>query len=394
MGGTKIFKSDCFINRTVAGVVQTAQSMFKLTWDFFKQLEVQGYVTEIARNNGAPATFSPKPLGTDFWDGANPFGENAWALFLFPASANRTMPYYILFQWSSSTNFGTAPGSPAVIQASTGSLNEPKLGFQMAWGINGSPANPWGGTTGSPGSDTKGSPVWINPGAGTGFVFPVSNNVGNTHATVRQNMIGYRNSAASGDMRINFVADEDNWSVDINEGNKASEDTCIGGGIYTPISAITSPTAPLFCFVTRQNSLGCLDGTNVWGTTTGNNATREGGISIRSTNSVGILSFNWDTSIEIAEYNNNFSESFPRINLGVLGVNYNLSQVGYADSGFWRISYGTLPRDVFGPSNEWIAIYSYQAPSGISPASAKLTIPWIGAHSKGSNLTRDGITSL
>jgi hypothetical protein len=383
MAGTKIFKSDCYFLRTGLTFPQGTNVFFKLTWDFFKQMETAGYVTEIARNNGAAATFSPKPLGTDFYDGTAPFGEHCWAVFRFNPSTNRTFPYYVFFQCSSSNNFGTAPGNPGLFLGGVGSISTQKIGFQMAWGIDGGlPANPWGGTTGSLGSDTKGDPVWINPGAGTGFVFPLSNNPGNTHSTSRQNTVGYSSGNSTGVFRFNFVGDEDNWFIDINYNDSFSENFYCGGGYYESLSNITSES-PIFMF----SSTATLDRTNTWGSSAGNTI-REGGITVKASSAVGALSLGWDSSLEREEFNDNFDGIYPRFLLHNLKVNHGNNHVGYADPTFWGASYGNQPRDVFGVNREYITTFIGDFPS---PTVSKLVVPWNGNWSRGRSTSLQGV---
>lgn len=394
MSGIKVFKSDCYLDifgsSPSLGSVDISQWTFKTVWDFFKQLETQGYVTEIARNNGSSATFSPKGLGTDFYNEANPFGENAWAVFLFPPSSNRIVPYYVFFQWNLGTDFGSAPGSPGLILGgSGGSVSNINLGFAMAAATDdlGDYTSPWPmASTGSMGSDTKQSPVWEIPVDGFSYIFPRSNSVGGTYATIRQNTCGFQLAAPSTDLRIDCVGDEDNWAITINDNSTFQDNSFVGGGYYISHPDITTAAVPLFMLCTRS-SISFIDRSSSWGTTLGNNI-REGGASILKTGPDTVLpvQFGWDAAVE--KNNQNFTNFLdPKNCLYPINVGINTYDVGYLDNSFWRVIYGAYPRDTVIDAS-WIVVSGSSLTA--NPERVSLIIPWNGVKSKGGNFTPSG----
>lgn len=407
MAGTKVFKLDCYLDVSSLTLNQTNQAAFKIVWDFFKQMETEGHCTEIARNNGAAATFTPTPLGTGFYDEGTAFGANAWSVFQFPASANRTLPYCVFFQWASASTFGTAPGSPGLINGTAGGGSNVNLGFAMAAGLTSADApassphatnGPWPiAATGSLGSDGKQTPVWNAKGSAgnpTNYYFPISNDTGGTYATNKQNTCGFSSNAASTTLRIDCLGDADNWMVVFNEDSSFNDFNCIGGGLYFPHSSNISPEIPLFMLCTRTTA-SFVDRTNVWGTTLGTNI-REGGVGRNTTNASPTanlaVDFSWDSQLERRRANLETDTllspvKFPFYSLEVCA---GLSHVGHADQNFWRVTYGLYPRDS-------TSALDYMVYSGSSQASdpnlVTLAMPWDGVTIRGNNFTRNGIMS-
>lgn len=407
MSGTKVFKLDCFLDPANLTQIQLNQAAFKIIWDFFKQMETEGHCTEIARNNGAPATFSPTPLGTGFYDEASAFGQNAWAVFQFPASPSRTLPYCVLMQWASGTAFGTAPGSPGLIYNSAGSSGNIQVGFSMAAGLTSADApassphatdGPWPfAATGSLGSDTKQTPVWNAKGTAgnpTNYFFPISNETGGTHATNKQNTIGLSTSSATSSLRIDCIGDADNWFIAFNVNNAFNDLACVGGGLYFPHSSNISPEIPLFMLNTRTTA-SFVDRTNVWGVSAGT-GTREGAIGRNTTNATPTanvaVDFSWDSQMERRRANleTDTATSPSKFPLYPLQVCASTSHVGHADQDFWRVTYGLYPRDSTSTKSHILFSGTTQASD---PNVASLMMPWDGSTIRCSNFTRNGIIS-
>ena len=380
MGGIPKFKLNCY----TAGLTlpNYGQSLFKQTWDFFKQLESVGYVLEIARNNGSGGT------GTDFWDGANPFGPNAWALFRFNTTSLRSFPYYVFFQYATSSNFGTAPGSPGLITGSSGTSTSILFGMQMASAYDsmGNPANPWGGTTGSLGSDTKGSPVWIAPVGGYVDVYPMSNNPGGSYSSLKENCVGYISNSSHTNIYTDFIADEDNFCIILNKDSAAVDRILFGGGYYIPITNGVTTKNRIFLF-TSNNNANFVDRTNVWGTSVGTNSSREGGCGGADLVYGRSLDFAWDTGLERSTPNI-YTTPANQYPLYPISIQAELSQVGYLDPIFWRVGYGMNPKD----TKTGLTRMVYDAT--ITANTVRLVVPWDGVTpARGTGTNRDGIIS-
>lgn len=378
MAGTPHFKANCYL--TGLTLANYSQSIFKITWDFFKYLETQGYCTEIARNNGLAAT------GTDFHDGANPFQTNAWAVFEFVATVQRPLPYYVHFQWTASPIFGTSPGNPALFRGTAGSGTASYLGFSMAAAIDefDAPFNPFIPVSGSMGSHVKSDPVWTTPTNGTLYVFPLSNATGGAFATSKQNMMGYTSNVTT-NLFMDLIADEDNWFINIAaRGTPTLDNFCVGGGFYIPPAGITA-VAPLFMFASQGAS---LDRTNIWGTTTGTEALRDGGITSREGVTTKDVGFGWNLAMEKVQPNTQ-TDTPSRYGLYPMKVCSNLSDVGEADPEFWRVCYGFTVND----TNVGATWMCFGISSSITVV--KHILPWDGSTVRWNTggATRDGVIS-
>lgn len=178
---------------------QRNQELFKVLYDFLAvTMAGAGHCALVASNYGSGGT------GTDFHDGANPFGENAWAVFNFPNSL--PTPFHLLIQWADAASFGAAPGAPGLCN---GSPSTDGVGCMVALREDG--ASPWGGTTGSPGSDTKGTPVWT-AGGSTLHVLARSNAPGlpaGAFATNKENTHLIEDYSTNAINRLHMVGDAD-----------------------------------------------------------------------------------------------------------------------------------------------------------------------------------------
>lgn len=383
MAGIVHFKLDCFLPSASYTLQQQSQNLFKLAWDFFKQLENAGYCTEIARNNGNAATFSPKALGTGFHDELTPFGESAWAVFKYEATFLRSFPYYVLIQWSDSlTDFGAAPGNPGTLFGLTGIGGNLTFGISMATAFDssGNPSNPFIPASGSMGSHIKSDPVWTTPPGGTLFVFPLSNNTGGGYATSKQNMLGF-SANGSIDFRFSFIADKDNWIILQNRNAGFTDTAIIAGGFIITASEVLGEV-PLFLYYTTGNF---TDTTVTAGDTAGTLTTRDGGASCIRSRGVRTFSLAYDSTIARGTIAN--LQTTPSNSLGFypISVEVGRQKVGWADPYFWRVC-NNLP----GFSDLMLT----RTTIGISATHAvKLTVPWDGTTERNTNFTRDGVVS-
>jgi len=228
MAGQVYGKIECVSN--TGNNKYNTYEVFKGLYDFLMYLETQGVVTLRARYAGIGAASA---ASVAYWDQANPFTHNAWALFEWrtgsttpsnPSYAGtRNEPFYILIQFATSPDgWFSQSGTPAAPSLILG-VNGPDGGqsgavaLSMAVGIGGDQM-PWNGTlgtygdSGSFGNQAKGNPVWKVPTGGTGlYVFPRSNNSGGSHNTSKQNMnyVFFNQWTPNIPVRYHFIADHD-----------------------------------------------------------------------------------------------------------------------------------------------------------------------------------------
>lgn len=238
MSGTPTGIIDAYTAAAGRNEYQQASEVFKLIFD---ALEANPNTTRIALQYGSGGT------GTDYWDGANPWGDNGFAVWRFEPSAARAWPYYVLVQSANaggtSANFGAAPGDPGVMEGNQGT-SYGHVGWQCAIGIGGD-ENPWNGTTADDGTDDKGGSaayalgndgngtVWRTPAAGTNLmVFPRSNNGNGTYDAIKQDHLLLFNYNSQLNTRMHVISDDDSVFIDL-------QGTISGCGIYTPHPGIT-----------------------------------------------------------------------------------------------------------------------------------------------------------
>lgn len=237
MSGTPNGKINGFISSTVAN------SEYKLAADTFKFLfdavEANTNTTRVALQYGSGGT------GTDYRDGANSFGQNAFAVWRWDTSAIRGWPFYMLLQTSSgnggSASFGSSPGDPATHNGTTAS-SWGSVAVSFAIGVGGD-EDAWNGNTANDGTDRKGGSsgyaagndglggVWRIPAGGTNvLVFPRSNNGSDTYNSVKQDMMRISNTNGAETARIDCIMDDDNFLCMFN----ASTDNTTAAGLFTP----------------------------------------------------------------------------------------------------------------------------------------------------------------
>lgn len=216
--------------------------------------------TRIASNYGSGGT------GLDFFDGTNPSGENAWAVW---TATNAADPFDIMIQWADGTNFGNAPGNPGRLGGATAD----GTGIVMAMREDGS--SPWAGGTANGGADTKGATVWT-PGGSTLHVLDRANSPGapagdfNTNKENTAKMIDISSTGII--TRVQIVGDDDGFLIlsDRTDDGAYTGQYC---GAYTPRTGIAIPS-PL---VSITDSGAGFWAQSDYGTEAGN-AVREGSI--------------------------------------------------------------------------------------------------------------------
>lgn len=242
MSGTTCFSVDHYISTATQGTVQNAQqAAFTTLYNYFQQHVAAGNATLHASNYGNGGT------GFDFHDGANPSGENAWAVFEFLASAStkRTTDYYVLIQWADTTAFGNSPGNPGQIdRASTDGV-----GICVAYREGG--GSPWGGGTAAAGADAKSTPVWT----GTGLrVLKRTNVPSHSGLPAGTDSVAMDDTTRIVDMatlhRLSYIGDADMHMI-MYDPNDTGATRFIMFGVYDPLDNLNTVN-PYFFF--RQNT--------------------------------------------------------------------------------------------------------------------------------------------
>lgn len=244
---------ECF-QQGIVSTTGSAQSLFVNCFNFLNTNTGTLGVRLIAYNTGTNiAGFPAGPRGMGMYPpfSTNPAGTDAWACFGFLSASK---PWYIHFQLAAGANLGAADnaGKPALVD--NGASFSQGIAFSFAQMTNG--GNPWNGTsgslgTGSAGTDTKGTPVWINnSGSNVVAYYPRSNDPvrGGANGTNHENMIGVA-VASNAAYRAHFVADYDNFLVATDTGADGSYDNFLLFGAYTPLSGFSNPSVdlPYFC---------------------------------------------------------------------------------------------------------------------------------------------------
>lgn len=271
MAGTPHGLLDCRFN---SGGQDTFENFMYILYRFFKTLlaDTYGYTTLVASNYGSAGS------GFGYAGSGSEPGNNAWFVVKFntsvarPGGGSQLGEYYVLVQGTGNVGFGSSPGSPGRCAGSTATY---RVGLAVAFRTDG--GNPWGGTTGSPGSDTKGSPVWT-AGGSTLCVMDVANLEGyGTYGTNKENCIQIDSfSTTAITHRAQLFADEDNFSIFWDYGETEQHDNHITCNLYTPFDGFTV-SYPLL--VTGCGSLTYIPwGTSTYGTQDGTDTYYQGGV--------------------------------------------------------------------------------------------------------------------
>jgi hypothetical protein len=214
MGGQVRGKIEMLLNE--GNGHNNAQALFKGLYDFFV---AHPKATLVARQAGAGRAAGD----TGYYDSGTPFGNNAFFVVKMAKTSTdapagpRAFDYYVLIQWADgSTQLGAAPGNPGLANGSASSLSAGKVGIAVAIGVGGD-EDPWNGAGASLGAHTKGTPVWKVPSGGSHVhVLPRSDNAGGAHATNRENLsllFSQYAFTANTKVRAHVVADDDSFVV-------------------------------------------------------------------------------------------------------------------------------------------------------------------------------------
>lgn len=329
--------------------------------------------TRIAANFGTAGT------GFDYWDGANPSGENAFAVFRAGAAAT---PFNILIQWADTNTFGASPGNPGALAGGVAD----GVGIAMAFRENMVAQNPWGGTTVNTGSDTKTSPVWT-PGASILGVLDRAASTGGSYATNKENTIILADAGTSGAgilSRFHVVGDDDGFVCLYDQGNDGDY-TCKYFGSYTPRTGFTIPF-PLVAFSTQTTSVPADGSAITYGTTTGT-ANDQGGIYGRlSADLVRGFSLQYGVFGQDIAYQPNGQG--PTVELDAGEIALIRREVNQGLCGFIPSALLTNVYNVSNHETNAAATRAYMAVSTV--ASRKWSIPWDGGAAPGIGVTRAG----
>lgn len=344
------------------------QELFTVVYNF-----LNSKYTRIACNFGTAGT------GFDFFDGANPSGENAFAVFRANSAAN---PFNILIQWADSSPFGSSPGNPGLLQASSSSDG---VGVMVAFREDGT--NPWAGGTANAGADAKGATVWT-PGSSTLHVLGRSNTTGGSHATNKENMFTLGDLPSPGQFgRMHCVGDDDGFAIltDISDDGTYQ---ALYAGAYTPRSGLTI-THPLCIVINPQLSTFWVTGSaQTYGSTTGY-TNYEGGILGRDkTDGVRGLSVVTNIGSFEAAFQPNGQVPTPALDASEIGIiqrETHQGLAGFIPSAIMAAVYGVANLEVNAAGNR-----AYISMNTV--AFNKWSIPWGGGSPPGTSTSRNGVT--
>lgn len=240
--------------------------------NLFDILEAHPNTTRIALQYGTHTGTE----GTDFWDGTNPFGTDAFAVYRMNTSAARTWTYYMMIQCNvtgvgpATSSFGSAPGDPGLCRSLGNTAKY--VGVQVAVGVGGD-NNPWNGTTNNDGTDSKAGSaanptgtdgtdnVWRVPASGgTGLgVLPASNSSEYAHNLTDAQLenMGDAIQDPTANFRANIIMDDDNLWV-LHDTNLGNAWQIFYVGLFTPIPGLTYPH-PLMMIPRRNIPMGDTD---------------------------------------------------------------------------------------------------------------------------------------
>jgi hypothetical protein len=396
MAGTIHGRIDCLANEA-SDNFKTSQAKFKTLFDF-----LSGQFTRIAWYKGDASGNIPggASRGSDYWDGAAPFGQHAWALFRVNGSTGAHAWYLLITYLDGQNNFtlasGNGPASPCTLGGGNQYFNT-GIGMQMAWAVDasGNDASPWNGSTNNNGADTKGTPVWTAPAGGSVHVLPRSNEPGGGFATNRENFswLGSYHYAFTGfaPHRFHVVADSDSICFVEDYGDDGGAAFAYVG-VYIPRPGLT--VARPFVMINEAND-GPLavfrDGTK-YGPITYGDMNRDGGIAGPDTNS------------SVRQLGKDVLYGFP--NVAACNPNQAFNPVVFDE---WAIPVGwselnsfngylgtldpALAMEINGVNNGDAAADLSRAFFGQSAQYAtKYSIPWNGVTTPRTNATRQGVS--
>jgi hypothetical protein len=381
MSGQIRGKIECFLNEGNGN--NNAQAFFKGLYDCFL---AHPNMTLVARSAGA----SKPAANIGYYDAADAFGNNCWAVFKMAATAvgggPRNFDYYVLIQHATASTFGTSPGNPGLIIGSTGSSSG-VVGIAAAIGVGGD-GNPWKGAGATIGANTKGTPVWGAPVGGSHVhVLPRSNNGGGSHSANRENcayVFEQYAFTASVKYRAHVVADDDSIVVAMDD----SDDNTYALTYVGPYSLRQDLPVPypLVMLSTGTSVLPFAPNTN-YGPTAGNTPA-EGGV-VHRDNNIGVRSVFMDRLNDIVNSSTiqpNRVFATPEFDEFPVPIYLNESPhagfMGQID--FIREVANIATHDTSADKKRMVV--------GIATlGTVKMTIPWDGVTTPKSGITRQGI---
>ncbi len=217
------------LDMLVGDGIEDPPTLNQMVWanvaDFFRYCETNGLCTVVASNYGASGT------GEDYYDGANPAGENAFIYAEWNTGMGQL--FGVLAQYADAAVFGQSPGNPGQIDG--GTID----GVAFAMAVRDDGTSPWAGTTNDDGSDTKGATVWT-PGSSSVRTFPRANGVGGDEVINKEQMTRFVDQQATNSRgRYHFVANA-NGLLLLGDIDNNSTYTQIFMGRYTPRAGLSA----------------------------------------------------------------------------------------------------------------------------------------------------------
>ncbi len=357
----------------------SVQSLFVNVYNFLNNNTGTLGIQRIAYHTGSKETGMVNLRGMNFYDEANPAGGNAWACFCFSSAS---VPTYVLIQHSNAVGMGGGAGTPGTFRAAA---TANAMGFAFASRADG--GNPWNGSSGSNGQDTKGTPVW-HPGTSSLAIAPRSNDGvrSGVHGASRQNLMGFT-VATSTDYRLSMVADYDNFVV-LFDGGITNAYSILLMSAYTPLSGVTAQ-APWFAL---HDAALPLDAASAYGDLAGS-AISNGGIgyptlSISGTCTAGIDRYTSAGFFQNTSAQPNRAFATPRFDEFPImaGLFETPNQVGATGQVY------NFCREIYNVATHDTNVDGTRACFGSAVvATVKLTIPWHSGTVPGAGITRVGI---
>lgn len=366
MAGTIVKSLD---HKGTTSGANAVQEQFKILFDFMEAMVTAGHMTRRALQWGNGGT------GTDFWDGANPFGENAFAVYSWGSGAGTARD--ILIQWATSDAFGASPGDPAAINGGTGD----GVGIAMATREDG--GSPWNGSFDNDGTDSKGTPVWA-PGSSVVHGIDFAHSSVGSFQTNLENCIRVALDSPNA-MRMHIVGDQDNIAIFSSETDDGSYRCCTLGR-FVPRSGWSGPN-PLYVMSEMQTTAW---GNTTYGSSTGT-ATREGGV-------LGRLSGDGVGQLRIGEvqYTNFLNDTYqPNLQINPQELDGMTPLLVYGSAsrpGLVGSFDGAVVAVVFSDLNQSVSPLADQAYVGDAAAisTRRWVLPWDGGTAPGVGATRAG----
>jgi len=374
MAGTIERRIECFLDDGTAS--NKAHEYFKAWFGLLERKVSSGAATRIALQYGSAAT------GTDHHDGGTPFGDNAFAVYRFAASGARAVPFELLIQFTTSSNFGSSPGNPGQTRSGTGSALG-SVGIAFAVGRTGPSTfvSPWNGTTNNDGTDTKGTPVW-DVGVGSVYVWPRSNNAGGGHAVNREDTVRIYVPDSSDPARLHIAADEDgiSWACDVDDTN----DYNVGYFGLVKVRSGTSHEIPLALLY--KEALPYVPGISLGGTA--GSAGDQGGAWLQDLSAMeGVYMDRWPHVFQITDIPNSGMATPAEFDEFAIPLGFGGPTGGFfGEIEFIRETHNVSTHDTGGSQDR---VYLGNGTLG----TAKISFSWDGATTPKSGASRDGVDS-